>query len=138
MNTELQVEYWPIESVKPYLRNARKHSKKQVTQVAGSFLEFGIVRPILVDENGTIMAGHCCFEATKEIGLKVIPVIQAKHLSKAQVKAYRLADNRLLSLIAKRTTFTPALSITTRFLRLTVTSLRMTRYTNSRRVRDRY
>jgi ParB-like chromosome segregation protein Spo0J len=95
MNTKLQVQYRPIESVSPYASNARIHSKKQVSQVSRSILEFGFMAPILVDEKGTIIAGHCRLEAAKEIGLKVIPVIQAKHLSKSQVRAYRLADNKL-------------------------------------------
>ncbi len=73
------------------MRAMRKHSKKQLTQVIKSILEFGVMRPILIDENGKIIAGHCCWEAMKKIGLELIPVIQTKHLSKTQVKAYRLA-----------------------------------------------
>lgn len=95
MNAKLKVEYWPITSVKPYPQNARKHPKRQVAQIVESVLEFGMMRPILVDETGMIIAGHCCLEAAKSIGLEKIPIIQARHLSKAQVKAYRLADNKL-------------------------------------------
>jgi hypothetical protein len=95
MNAKLKIEYRPIESVTPYASNARTHTKKQTSLVAGSILEFGFVVPILIDENDTIMAGHCRLEAAKELGMTVIPAIQAKHLSKAQVKAFRLADNRL-------------------------------------------
>lgn len=95
MNAKLKVEYRPIGSITPYAFNARKHPKNQISKVGRSICEFGFTLPILIDENGTIIAGHCRWEAAKEIGLEVIPVIQAKHLSKAQVKAYRLADNRL-------------------------------------------
>jgi DNA modification methylase len=95
MNAKLKIEYRSIESVTPYASNARTHTKKQTSLVAGSMLEFGFMVPILIDEDDTIIAGHCRLEAAKEIGMTVIPVIQAKHLSKAQVKAFRLADNRL-------------------------------------------
>jgi len=75
MKDKLVVDYRPIDSVTPYAFNARKHSKKQVTQVGGSILEFGFVVPILIDENDTVMAGHCRLEAAKELGMTVIPVI---------------------------------------------------------------
>ena len=95
MNAKLKVEYRLIESVKPYEGNARKHSRKQTSLVSRSIGEYGFIVPIVIDGDDTIIAGHCRYEAAKQIGLEVIPVIQTKHLSEAQVRAYRLADNKL-------------------------------------------
>ena len=95
MNTKLKVEYRPIDSVTPYKGNARKHSKKQIAQIARSIHENSFLVPILVDGHFNIIAGHGRYESAKELGLETIPVIQASHLNEAQVKAYRLADNKL-------------------------------------------
>lgn len=95
MTDKLVVEYWPTDSAKPYPGNPRKHSKKQISLLSGSFQEFGVITAILVDEFGMIIAGEGRWEAAKENGLEVIPVIQIKHRNKAQIRAYRLADNKL-------------------------------------------
>jgi DNA modification methylase len=95
MTDKLVVEYWPTDSVKPYPGNPRKHSRKQLSLLSRSFQEFGVITAILVDKDGMIIAGEGRWEAAKENGLEVVPVIQVHHLNKAQIRAYRLADNKL-------------------------------------------
>ena len=91
----LQIEYRPIESLIPYVRNARTHSDDQVAQIAASIREFGWTNPILVDGERGVIAGHGRLKAARVLGLGEIPVIELSHLSAAQKRAYILADNRL-------------------------------------------
>lgn len=84
----------PVENVIPYEKNAKKHPKKQVEQVAASIKEFGFNQPIVVDKDGVLIVGHGRLEAAKLLGLKEVPVIVAD-LTEEQAKAYRLADNKL-------------------------------------------
>ena len=84
----------PVENVIPYDKNAKKHPKKQVEQVAASIKEFGFNQPIVVDKDGVLIVGHGRLEAAKLLGLKEVPVIVAD-LTEEQAKAYRLADNKL-------------------------------------------
>lgn len=78
-----------------YERNAKLHPKKQLQQIANSIREFKFINPIIIDANNVIIAGHGRFEAAKLLGLKEVPTITVDHLSDAQVKAYRMADNQL-------------------------------------------
>jgi DNA modification methylase len=82
-----------IEKVIPYARNPR-HNEAAVDKVAASIQEFGWKQPIVVDANGVIVAGHTRYLAAKRLKLAQVPVIVADDLTPAQVKAYRLADNR--------------------------------------------
>jgi len=90
----LSVEWWPLERPIPYARNARVCPESAIAKVAGSIKEFGFKNPILVDGEGVIIAGHTRLLAAQRLGIKVVPVVVAADLSPAQVKAYRLADNR--------------------------------------------
>jgi ParB-like chromosome segregation protein Spo0J len=90
-----KVERWPIDRLVPYARNARTHSDMQVEQVAASILEWGWTNPILVGEDGGIIAGHCRVLAGKKLGLAEVPVMLATGWSEAQKRAYVLADNQL-------------------------------------------
>lgn len=83
-----------IENIKPYEKNAKKHPKKQVEQVAKSIKEFGFNQPIVIDKKGVIIVGHGRYEAAKLLGLSDVPVIEVE-LTEEQAKAYRLADNKL-------------------------------------------
>jgi DNA modification methylase len=85
----------PIETLVPFNRNARTHSKKQVKQIAASIEKFGFVNPVLVDENRTILAGHGRVEAAKLLSWKEVPTLRIDHLSEADKRAYVIADNRL-------------------------------------------
>jgi DNA modification methylase len=92
------LEAMAIEDVKPSPRNARRHSKKQVQQVAASIDTFGFLVPIIVDEGGNILAGHARLEAAKLLGMRVVLVIRVKHLTPERKRAFMLADNRLAEL----------------------------------------
>jgi len=94
----LHVEYLLLESLLPYAHNARTHSPKQVRQIARSIREFGFLVPILVDEGRQIIAGHGRLLAAQHLKLKKVPVVQVTHLTPAQARAYRLADNKLTEL----------------------------------------
>lgn len=83
-----------IELIKPYPKNAKKHPKKQVQQIANSIKEFGFNQPIVIDGKNEIIVGHGRYEAAKILGLQDVPVIQV-NLTEEQAKTYRLADNKL-------------------------------------------
>jgi DNA modification methylase len=89
------IELVPVASLRPYLGNARTHSKKQIRQIAGSIKQFGFTNPVLVGENGEIIAGHGRVEAAKLLGLEKVPTVRLAHLNAAQRRAYVLADNKL-------------------------------------------
>ena len=91
----LCVEWWPIGHCHPYDNNPRKVSLAAISAVAGSIKSFGFKNPILVDESGRIIAGHTRLLAAQELRLKSVPVIRCRDLSPEQVRAFRLADNRV-------------------------------------------
>ena len=94
---------WPADKVErrkvsdliPYARNARTHSDEQVAQIAASINEWGWTTPVLVDEKGSIIAGHGRVMAARKLNLTEVPVMVASGWSDAQKKAYVLADNQL-------------------------------------------
>src|SRR6185503_8691385 len=90
----MTIELWPIDRPIPYARNARKIPDAAVDKVAASIKEFGWRQPIVVDEQGVIIAGHTRLLAARKLGLTEVPVHVAIGLTPAQVKAYRLLDNR--------------------------------------------
>jgi DNA modification methylase len=90
-----RIELWPIDRLRPYERNPRTHSEEQVDQIAASMVEFGWTNPVLVDEQGGILAGHGRLLAARKLGLAEVPVIRFEHLSEAQKRAYLIADNQL-------------------------------------------
>ena len=91
----LSIIYRKISELKPYPRNARTHSRKQIKQIAAAIGEFGFTNPVLIDENDQIIAGHGRVRAAKQLGLAEVPTVQIAHLSTTQKRAYILADNRL-------------------------------------------
>ena len=90
-----RIELWSIDRLRPYERNPRTHSEAQVDQIAASMIEFGWTNPVLVDEQGGILAGHGRLLAARKLGLGEVPVIRFEHLSEAQKRAYLIADNAL-------------------------------------------
>jgi DNA modification methylase len=84
-----------IASLRPYARNARTHSKKQVKQIAASIERFGFTNPVLVSDDGDIIAGHGRVEAAKLLGIRSVPTLALSHLNDAERRAYVLADNKL-------------------------------------------
>jgi DNA modification methylase len=84
-----------IAALRPYARNARTHSKKQIKQIARSIDRFGFTNPVLISDEGEIIAGHGRVEAARLLGWKKVPTIALSHLSEAERRAYVLADNKL-------------------------------------------
>jgi len=91
----LSIVYRKISDLKPYPRNARTHSRKQVKQIAAAITEFGFTNAVLIDESDQIIAGHGRVQAAKLLGLAEVPTVQVAHLTATQKRAYILADNRL-------------------------------------------
>ena len=89
------IQHRPPGSLRPYARNARTHSRKQVRQIADSIRRFGFTNPVLVSDEGEIIAGHGRVEAAKLLGLESVPTLPLSHLSETERRAYVLADNKL-------------------------------------------
>ncbi len=87
-----------IEQIKQYKNNPKLHSTHQIKQIADSIKEFGFVNPVLLDENGEIIAGHGRFMAAQLLNMTTIPTITLSHLSDSQKRLYRIADNKLTEL----------------------------------------
>ena len=85
----------PVGDLRAHAGNARLHSAEQIEQIKASMLAFGFTNPLLVDEDGVLIAGHGRLEAAQALGVAKVPVIVLKHLSQAQKEALRLADNRI-------------------------------------------
>ena len=83
-----------ISEIKPYEKNPRRN-EKAIDLVANSIKEFGFKQPIVIDDNNVIVCGHTRFQASKKLGLKEVPCVVADDLSDEQIKAYRLADNKV-------------------------------------------
>lgn len=105
MNAKLQgrsnpapLERLPLAQLTPAQRNARKHSRKQIGQIADSIRTFGWTNPVLVDDRNTIIAGHGRLEAARLLNLTEVPVVRLSHLTPEQIRAYAIADNRLAEL----------------------------------------
>ena len=95
VNPADKVERWKIERLVPYARNARTHSDEQVAQIAASIREWGWTTPVLVDEDGGIIAGHGRILAAQRLQMAEVPVMVARGWSDAKKRAYILADNKL-------------------------------------------
>lgn len=92
---ELNIVYKNIKELKPYKKNAKKHSKEQVEQIANSIKEFGFTQPVIIDKNNCVVAGHGRILGAKKAGLKQVPTVTLEELTEEQIKAYRLVDNKL-------------------------------------------
>jgi ParB-like chromosome segregation protein Spo0J len=89
------VQSMPIRLIKPNPQNTRTHSAKQVGQIKNSMVSFGFTSPLLVSEDGELIAGHGRYEAAKELGLETVPVIVVAGLSPAKRRALAIADNKI-------------------------------------------
>lgn len=92
---DLIIQQWNVEDVKPYEANSKIHDAAQVQKIANSIREFGWDQPVVVDRHGVIIKGHGRTEAAKLLGLATIPVLVRDDLNEEQVRAARLADNRV-------------------------------------------
>lgn len=90
-----KVERWAVDKLVPYARNARTHSDEQISQIAASIKEWGWTTPVLVDEQGSIIAGHGRTLAAQRLQMTEVPVMVAKGWSEAKKRAYVIADNKL-------------------------------------------
>lgn len=95
---DLQVAMQPIEGLRLPARRTRKHSKKQVQQLAASIRAFGFVNPVLLGADGEVIAGAARVEAARSLDMTHLPTIRLDHMSEADRRAYRIADNRLAEL----------------------------------------
>src|SRR5215831_17371606 len=91
----LEIVYRRIDELKPAPANPRQHSKKQIRKLARSINTFGLNGPILVDAELNVVCGHGRLAACRELGITEVPTICLDHLSDAQIRAFRIADNRL-------------------------------------------
>jgi DNA modification methylase len=92
---ELAIQLRLIGSLTPHRRNARTHSRKQISQIARSIETFGFTNPVLIDAAGGILAGHGRVEAAKLLGMTEVPTIELAALNEEQRRAYAITDNRL-------------------------------------------
>ena len=93
--TALNIENRSPAKLRPYARNTRRHSRAQVRQIAASIERFGFTNPVLISDDGEIIAGHGRVEAAKLLGLETVPTLKLSHLSETERRAYVLADNKL-------------------------------------------
>lgn len=91
----LKIEYVATDDLIPYVNNSRTHSESQIKQIAASIREFGFTNPILIDEGGSVIAGHGRLVAAELLELDEVPTITLEGLTDAQRKAYVIADNKL-------------------------------------------
>lgn len=91
----MQIIYKELSELIPYERNAKLHPESQIAKIALSIQEFGFCNPVLVDGQNGIIAGHARVMAARQVGLVEVPVIWADDLTEEQVRAYRIADNKL-------------------------------------------
>ena len=92
---ELQISYRAPSAVRTNRHNARTHSARQIAQIASSISQFGFTNPLLVDEQGQLIAGHGRLKAAQKLGLENIPTIELKGLSDNEKRALLLADNKI-------------------------------------------
>lgn len=90
-----KAELRPVGALREASRNARTHSEKQIEQIASSIRQFGFLSPILVDDEGGVVAGHGRLAAARLLGLEDVPVMVLSNLTEAELRAYALADNRI-------------------------------------------
>ena len=91
----LQIDYRAPAALRANRHNARTHSKRQIAQIASSIVQFGFTNPLLVDDEGQLIAGHGRLKAAQQLGLQSVPTIELKGLSDTQKRALLLADNKI-------------------------------------------
>ena len=89
----------PLTEIHPYAKNPRKNDEA-VKNVAASIREFGFLVPLVIDANHEIVAGHTRYKAAQSLGMKTVPCVIADELTEDQIKAFRLADNKVGELAA--------------------------------------
>lgn len=90
----MEVKNRKLSSITAYGKNAKKHDKTQINNVAESIKQYGFVQPIVVDRDGVIVIGHCRALAAKKLGMEEVPCVCVDDLTPEQVNALRLVDNK--------------------------------------------
>lgn len=90
----MKVENRKLNEIIPYEKNAKKHDKTQINNVAESIRQYGFVQPIVVDRDGVIVIGHCRALAAQKLGMEEVPCVCVDELTPEQVNALRLVDNK--------------------------------------------
>lgn len=90
----MNVVYKKLREITPYDKNAKKHDKTQIANVAESIKQYGFVQPIVIDRDGVIVIGHCRALAAKKLGMKEVPCVCVDDLTPEQVNSLRLVDNK--------------------------------------------
>ena len=91
----MQIEYLKTDELIPYVNNPRLNDGEAVDKVASSIKEYGFKSPIIVDKDNVIIAGHTRYKAAKKLNLDTVPIIKADDLTPTQIKAFRIADNKV-------------------------------------------
>lgn len=92
---DYKVEFLKVNDLKPYEKNAKKHPKEQVDMIAESIRQFGFRQNLVVDADNCVVIGHGRLLAAKQLGLDAVPCVRAEDLTEQQIKALRLADNKV-------------------------------------------
>ena len=90
----MQIVNMPVKAIKPYDRNTKKHTAKQVEEIANSIRQFGFRQPLVVDRDNVLIIGHGRLQAAKQLGLSEVPCVRADDLTDDQVRALRIVDNK--------------------------------------------
>ena len=92
----MNIKHIEINKLIPYANNPVLHSEEQIKKLAGVIGEYGFLQPIVIDSNNVIVAGHGRYEASKLIELNQVPCVIADNLTDAQIKAFKILDNKIL------------------------------------------
>ena len=95
MGTEMNIELLAVDDIRPNPHNSRLHSASQISDIVKSIKEFGWTMPLLIDEDGLLLAGHGRLMAAKKAGVREVPCVRKVGLTPAQKRAYVIADNQL-------------------------------------------
>lgn len=93
-----RIETVAVRGLKAHPRRSRTHDERQIATIMGSFNEFGFINPIIIDEHNVVLAGDARCEAARRLGIERLPAVRVEHLSEAEKRAYKLADNRIAEL----------------------------------------
>jgi ParB-like chromosome segregation protein Spo0J len=91
----MNIEQIAISDLLPYPNNAKQHSETQILKLAGIIKEYGFNVPLVIDKDNGVICGHGRLEAARKLGLKKVPCLRKGDLTKAQVRAFRIADNKI-------------------------------------------
>jgi len=84
-----------VDDLVPYAKNSRKHNEGQIRAIAASIKEFGFTTPILVSDDNVVIAGHARLDAARSLNMETVPCVRSSRLTKTQIAAYNIVDNRL-------------------------------------------